>query len=93
MPAQERTDLFNFAHKHNPMTSATRARWYLMKSMHMTSCASRSCSHEQAHCFQVLPQGAGAAALDWLEDQFTGRAADQWHIVVREALRIIYPHK
>jgi hypothetical protein len=26
-------------------------------------------------------------ALDWLEDQFTGRAADQWHIVVREAKR------
>lgn len=27
-------------------------------------------------------------ALDWIEEQFVGRAADQWHIVVREASRI-----
>ncbi len=26
-------------------------------------------------------------AMDWLEDQFTGHAADQWHLVAREASR------
>jgi len=26
-------------------------------------------------------------ALDWLADQFTGRASDQWEIVIREAAR------
>jgi len=36
---------------------------------------------------RTRPRPHQAAALDWLTDQFTGRAGDQWHIVVREAAR------
>jgi hypothetical protein len=88
MPAQERTDLLNFTHKH--------------KSKDFSDSSSVAPDQVNAHdimCKQIVKitnrliaskyflKELEQLALDWLEDQFTGRAADQWHIIVREASR------
>ena len=94
MPAQERTDLLNFAHKHKPKDF----RDSCSVAPHQVNAHDIMCKQivklmnrliDSKYFLKELEQ----LALDWLEDQFTGRAADQWHIVVREASRIIYPHK
>jgi hypothetical protein len=86
MLAQERTDLLNFAHKH--------------KSKDFRDSCSMAPDQVNAHdimCNQIVKFMNRIIAskyflkeleqLDWIKDQFTGRAADQWHIVVREASR------
>jgi hypothetical protein len=44
MPAQKRTDLLNFAHKHKPkdFCDSCSVAPDQVNAMHMTSCASRS---------------------------------------------------
>jgi hypothetical protein len=88
MPAQERTDLLTFA-RHN-------------KSKDFRDSFSVGPDHVNAHaimCKQIVKltkrliaskyflKELEKLALDWLEDQFTARAADQWHIAVRESSR------
>jgi hypothetical protein len=67
----------------------TRAQWHLIKSIHMTSCA-RSLIVKLMNrlvASKYFLKKLEQLALDWLEDQFTSRAEDQWHIFVREASR------
>ena len=88
MPVQERTDLLNFAHKNKPRdyidsysVAPDHVNAHALMCKHIVKLTNRLITAK--YFLKELEQ----LALDWLEDQFTGLAADQWHIVVREAAR------
>jgi hypothetical protein len=81
MPAQERTDLLNLAHKNKPRdyldsysVAPDHVNEHDLMCKHIVKLTNRLIASK--YFLKELEQ----LALDWLEDQFTGRAADQWHI-------------
>ena len=88
VPAQERTDLLNFAHKNKPRDYSDSCSVALDHvNSHDLMCKHIVKLTKRLIASKYLLKDLEQLALDWLEDQLTGRTADQWHIVVREASR------